>query len=149
MLSHIQLFCYSMDCSPPGFSVHGISQARILEWVAISFSRGTSQARNRTYISCIGRQTLPLHHQGSPNIFKKKKKTSLHQEPSSEKKRGGRVLAWKALDTSSAEGEISRFSQYKLVAFTELFYFSISVDSSQIINILRFSFLNAQLGCFL
>ena len=32
-----------MDCSPPGSSVHGISQARILEWVAISFSRGSSQ----------------------------------------------------------------------------------------------------------
>ena len=30
-----------LDCSPPGFSVHGISQARILEWVAISFSRGS------------------------------------------------------------------------------------------------------------
>ena len=32
--------CSPMDCSPPGFSVHGISQARILEWVAISFSEG-------------------------------------------------------------------------------------------------------------
>ena len=36
------LFCDLMDCSPPGSSVHGISQARILEWVAISFSRGSS-----------------------------------------------------------------------------------------------------------
>ena len=36
------LFCDSMDCSPPGSSVHGISQVRILEWVAISFSRGSS-----------------------------------------------------------------------------------------------------------
>ena len=35
--------CDRMDCSPPGFSVHGISQARILEWVAISFFRGSSQ----------------------------------------------------------------------------------------------------------
>ena len=34
--------CDPMDCSPPGFSVHGIPQARILEWVAISFSRGSS-----------------------------------------------------------------------------------------------------------
>ena len=34
--------CNPMDCSPTGFSVHGISQARILEWVAISFSRGSS-----------------------------------------------------------------------------------------------------------
>ena len=41
-----------MDCSPPG-SVHGILQARILEWVAISFSRGSSQLRVQTQVSCI------------------------------------------------------------------------------------------------
>ena len=38
--------CDPVDCSPPGSSVHGIAQARILEWVAISFSRGSSQLRN-------------------------------------------------------------------------------------------------------
>ena len=38
--------CDLMDCSPPGSSVHGILQARILEWVAISFSRGLSQPRD-------------------------------------------------------------------------------------------------------
>ena len=37
------IFCDPMDCSPPGPSVHGILQARILEWVAIPFSRGSSQ----------------------------------------------------------------------------------------------------------
>ena len=42
-----------MDCSPPGSSVHGIFQARTLEWVAISFSRGSSWPRNRTQVSCI------------------------------------------------------------------------------------------------
>ena len=42
-----------MDCSPPGFSVDGILQARIPEWVAISFSGGSSQPRNRTRVSCI------------------------------------------------------------------------------------------------
>ena len=47
-----------MDCSPPGFSVHGISQTRVLEWVAISFSRGPSQPRDQTCISCIGRWIL-------------------------------------------------------------------------------------------
>ena len=46
--------CYPMDCSLPGFSVYGISQARILEWVAISFSRGSSRPRDRTHTSCIG-----------------------------------------------------------------------------------------------
>ena len=46
------------DYSPPGSSVHGIFQARILEWVAISFSRGSSWPRVQTCISCIGRWTL-------------------------------------------------------------------------------------------
>ena len=44
-----------MDCSPPGSSVHGILQARILEWVAISFSRGSSSPRDwARHVSCIG-----------------------------------------------------------------------------------------------
>ena len=42
-----------MDWSPQDFSVRGISQARILEWVAISFSRGSSQPRDATHVSCI------------------------------------------------------------------------------------------------
>ena len=41
-----------MDCSLPGFSVRGILQARIVEWVAISSSRGSSQNRDRTHVSC-------------------------------------------------------------------------------------------------
>ena len=45
--------CYSMDYSLPVSSVHGILQAKILEWVAISFSRGSSQPKNRTWVSCI------------------------------------------------------------------------------------------------
>ena len=43
----------SMDYSPPDFSVHGVSQARILEWVTISFSRGSSRTKDQTRISCI------------------------------------------------------------------------------------------------
>ena len=42
--------CDPIDYSPSGFSVHRISQARILEWVAISFSRGSSQSKNRTQV---------------------------------------------------------------------------------------------------
>ena len=45
--------CDPMDCSPPGSSVHGILQARILEWVVISFSRGSSQSRGQTQVSHI------------------------------------------------------------------------------------------------
>ena len=44
--------CYPMDCSPPGSSVHGILPARILEWVAMPSSRGSSQPRDPTRISC-------------------------------------------------------------------------------------------------
>ena len=42
-----------MDCSPPGSSVHGISQARLLEWVSTSSSRGSSQSKDQTNISCV------------------------------------------------------------------------------------------------
>ena len=43
--------CDPMNCSPPGSSVHEISQARTLEWIAISFSRGSSQPRDTTHVS--------------------------------------------------------------------------------------------------
>ena len=50
--------CNPMDCSPPCSSVHVIFQARILEWVAISFSRGSSRPRDWTHVSCTGRRIL-------------------------------------------------------------------------------------------
>ena len=53
--------CDPMDCSPPGSSVRGILQARRLEWVAISSSRGSSRPRDGTHVSCIfciGRQIV-------------------------------------------------------------------------------------------
>ena len=61
--SHVWL-CDPMDCSPPGSSIHGILQARILEWVAMPSSTGSSQSRDCTwdsYVSCIGRRVL--YHQ--------------------------------------------------------------------------------------
>ena len=45
--------CSPLDCSPPGSSVHGILQARILEWVAISSSRGSSRPGDRIHVSCV------------------------------------------------------------------------------------------------
>ena len=53
--------CNTMDCSPPGSSVREIFQARILERIAISFSRASSRPRNWTCVLCIGRQSL--YHQ--------------------------------------------------------------------------------------
>ena len=52
LLSCVQL-CDPMNYSPPGSSVHRIFQARILEWVAISYSRESSRSGDRTHISCI------------------------------------------------------------------------------------------------
>ena len=61
-----------MDCSPPGSSVHGIFQARILEWVVIPFSRGSSWLKDWTQVSCIAGQFFTiwailyqLSHKGS------------------------------------------------------------------------------------
>ena len=62
LLSHVQL-CDPMDCSLPGSSIHGIFQARTLEWVAISFYRGSSQPRDWTRIShIVGRCFYCLSH---------------------------------------------------------------------------------------
>ena len=59
--------CDPRDCSLPGSSVHGILQARILEWVAIPSSSGSSPPRDWTWVSCSGRQILyHLTYQGSP-----------------------------------------------------------------------------------
>jgi len=62
--------CDPINCSLPGSSVHGILQSRILEWVAISISRGSSWSTDRTqisYSSCIGRQVLYLVPPGKLN----------------------------------------------------------------------------------
>ena len=52
--------CDPMDCSPPGSSVHGICQARILEWVPIPFSKGSSQPRDQTRVFCIAGRFLTV-----------------------------------------------------------------------------------------
>ena len=54
--------CNPMDCSPPSSSVHGISRARILEWVAILISRGCSRPRDQTCISCIAGRFFTESH---------------------------------------------------------------------------------------
>ena len=56
--------CNLMDCSPQGFSVHGILQVRILEWVAIPFSRGFSQLEDSIRTSFIAGRLYCLRHQG-------------------------------------------------------------------------------------
>ena len=71
--------CDPMDCSPPGSSVHGILQARIMEWVAMPSSRGSSQLRDQThvfYVSCTGRQA------GSLPLAPRKSETKTKRNPS-------------------------------------------------------------------
>ena len=66
--SRVQL-CYPIDGSPPGSSVHGIFQVRILEWVAISFSRGSLRPKAQT--CCVLHwepDSIPLSHRGSPQL---------------------------------------------------------------------------------
>ena len=58
--------CDPMDCSPRGSSVHGISHARILEWAAISFSRGFSQPRDRTWSPALQEDSLACELPGKP-----------------------------------------------------------------------------------
>ena len=70
--SHIRL-CDTVDCSPPGSSVHRILQARTLEWVAMVSSRASSQPRNRIHVSCLPHwqaSSLPLVPPG--RVFKSK-----------------------------------------------------------------------------
>ena len=56
--------CDPMDCSLPGSSVRGVLQARILEWVAMPSSKGSSQPRNRTYVSSTAGNSLPTEPPG-------------------------------------------------------------------------------------
>ena len=70
-LSHVW-FCNPMDCGPPGSSVRGVFLARIVKWVAISYSRGPSQPRDEacvSCISCIADEFLLLSHQGRPILI--------------------------------------------------------------------------------
>ena len=64
--------CNPMDCNPMGSSVHGILQARILEWVAISYPKGFFHPRDQTGVSCIAGRFFfflnHLNHQGSPSM---------------------------------------------------------------------------------
>ena len=65
--------CDPMDCILPGSSVHGVLQARILEWVAISFSRGSFQPRDWTHVSyafpALQVDSLPLRHLGEHSVL--------------------------------------------------------------------------------
>ena len=62
------VLCSLMDCSLPGSSVHEISQTRILEWVAISFSRGIFPPRDQTRVSCTAGRFFTTEPTGKPTF---------------------------------------------------------------------------------
>ena len=78
--------CNPMDYSPPGSSVHGILQARILEWIAIFFSRGSSWPRDQTLVFCIAGRFFSLSHQEAWCYWVSyhAQKSSLDKEPSTQ-----------------------------------------------------------------
>ena len=80
--------CDPMDCSLSGFSVHGIFQARVLEWIAISFSRGSSRPRNRTQVSRIAGRLFTvwatLYGDQPRQHIKKQSHYFINQGPSSQ-----------------------------------------------------------------
>ena len=103
--------CDPMGCSPPGSSIHGLLQARILEWVAISFSRGSSQPRDWICKLWIIR-IVKYAHNGVNISFLYRFMTKYHR-----------------MDTSSQTDELSRERDKGVGSFRELasFYFFTSV----------------------
>ena len=72
LLQSCPTLCDPMDCSLPGSSVHGISQARILEWVAMPSSRGSSRPRDPSrisYVSCIGSRFFTISAAREAPVF--------------------------------------------------------------------------------
>ena len=65
-LSCVQLFYNPKDYSPPASSIHGIFQISILEWVAMPYSRGSSQPRDQTHVSCFAGGFLTAEPPGKP-----------------------------------------------------------------------------------
>ena len=113
--------CDPMDCSPPGSSVPGILQARILEWVAFPFSKGSSQPWDRTWVSrvsCIGRQVLySLSHQGSPSSWLSHDQLSISAVS----------LWWGYLPLLVIDGDIPQmilYSKYLLLCILNIFIFN-------------------------
>ena len=98
-----QTLCNPMDCSPTGSSAHGIFQARLLESVAIPFSRRSSQPRDQNHVSCgscTGRQILYPEPRGKPRRFLRITKKHLRVDEGSSWMKGSPSLACHSLLTT-------------------------------------------------
>ena len=94
--------CDPKDCSPPGSSGHGISQVRLLEWVAISSPRGSSRPRDQTCVSCVSCTAGGLFTADSLRLHKFTDKLK-PKEPETQKRVSFTI--GKTLRNSHAEGE--------------------------------------------
>ena len=97
------ILCDPVDCSLPGFSVHGILQAGVLEWVAISFSRGSSRPRDWTQVSRIGGRRFNLWATGK--ALQNYAETSSHTSQNGHQRKYPQTL-------SAGEGVERRESSY-------------------------------------
>ena len=105
--------CNPMDCSPPGSSVHGISQARILEWVAMFFSRTSFWARDWTHISCILCTAGDSFTLEPPNIiYLETKSESVPICPKSPSSVGWRSMSSRAELTDTSGSVFTNLLQY-------------------------------------
>ena len=83
-----------MDCGPPGSSVHGIFQARILEWIAILFSRGSSWPRDQTWVSCIAGRFFTIWATGEVRFLNFQSSFAPYKRPLQFLRSFIRKLAW-------------------------------------------------------
>ena len=75
--------CHPMDCSLPGSSVHGILQARILEWVAFPISRGSSRPKDRTQVFCVTGRFFTMRATKEADVIPNNKKSHWEKDPMS------------------------------------------------------------------
>ena len=124
-ISHVWLFCNPKDCSLLGSFVHGISQSRILMSVAIFFPRGSSQSRDRTWVSCIGRQILYhwVPREALADVYYMLTKYSLYQK---------KLMNKGSLIMESLLLEIKYFLSPKIISFVRNVIFLIKFLSEKV-----------------
>ena len=125
-LSHVQFFATPVDHSLPGSSVHGISQAKIMEWVVISFSRGSSWPRDWTLFSCLSGRFLITEPPGKPSYsIEKSESESCSVVSDSLQPRGlytvhgilqARILEWVAFPFSRGSSQSRDWTQVSHIA---------------------------------
>ena len=143
-----------MDCSLPGSSVHGIFQARILEWVAIAFSRGSSRPRDQTQVFCVAGRCFTIWATSESEV-----KSEVAQscptlcDPMDCSLPGfsihgifqARVLEWVAVPFSQGSPLIFFRQCFPMFFLFHLLFFSLLCTYQLICNFLNFS----KLGCFI